>query len=93
MIYRRVFVLPSPLPFARPRALALASNLYLPALAPTLCYLVLPPCVTLSYPKFVFTSSARNLSLHIPTVSPQFLFAGPDLRFVRTQASKLIYPQ
>ena len=45
------------------------------------------------YPKFVFTVSARSLSLHIPTLSPQFLFTGTGLRFVRTQAAKLIYPQ
>ena len=45
------------------------------------------------YPKFVFTGSARGLSFHIPTLSPQFVFTGPDLRFVRTQAANLIYPE
>ena len=47
-----------------------------------------PICV---YPKFLFTGSTR-LSLHIPTLSPQFVFTGPGLWFVRTQAAKLIYP-
>ena len=73
MQLKRVFVFPGPRPFAWPPNLALALNLYLPALAPT--------CV---YPK---------LGLHIPTLSPQFVFTGPGLRFVRTQAAKLIYPQ
>ena len=52
---------------------ALASNLYLPALAPNL-YL----------PQFVFTPnlylpSQPSLILHIPTLSPQFVFTGPGL--------------
>ena len=49
-----------------------------------------PPCV---YLKFVFTGSARCLSLHLLTLSPQFVFTGPGLRFVCTRAAKLIYPQ
>ena len=49
-----------------------------------------PACV---YPKFVFISSARCLSLHIPTLSLQFVFTGPGLRFVCSQAANLIYPQ
>ena len=49
-----------------------------------------PPCV---YPKFAFTGSPRGLSLHIATLSPQFVFTGPGLRFIRTQAAKLVYPQ
>ena len=49
-----------------------------------------PPCV---YPKFVFAGSARCLSLHIPTLPPQFVFTGPGLRFLRTQAAKMIYSQ
>ena len=64
-------------------------------------------CIYQPGPKFVFTNSdpqfaftpnsylpaQPGLSLHIPTLSPQFVFTGPGLWFVRTQAAKLIYPQ
>ena len=51
-----------------------------------------------SDPRFVFTPNLHlpaqpGLSLHIPTLSTQFVFTGPGLWFARTQAAKLIYPQ
>ena len=86
------FLAPGLLLGLRPRSLALAPNLYFYRPWPPSCIYRPwpPPCV---YPKFVFTGSAWGLSLHIPTLSPQFVFTGPGLRFVRTQAAKLIYPQ
>ena len=64
---------------------ALAPNLYLSALAPNLYLPALAPNL--------YLTAQPSLSLHIPTLSPQFVFTGPGLWFVRTQAAKLIYPQ
>ena len=60
----------------------LAPNLYLPALAPNLYLPALAP--NLYLPQFVFTPnlylpSQPSLILHIPTLSPQFVFSGPGL--------------
>ena len=55
---------------------ALAPNFYLPTLASNLYLLVLSQ---------IFISrlwSVRSLSLHMPTLSPQFVFTGPGLRFL-----------
>ena len=94
-----VFVFPALKPFAWPPA----PNLHLPALAPNLCLPALAPNLYLSAlaPNLYLPALAPNLyltaqpslSLHIPTLSPQFVFTGPGLWFVRTQAAKLIYPQ
>ena len=71
---------------SRPPALCWAPG---PRLWPPICIYRpwSPPCV---YLKFVFTDSARGLSLHIPTLFHQFVFTGPGLRFVRTQADPSI---
>ena len=53
---------------------------------------------TSSDPQFGFTPNLHlpvqpGLSLHIPTLSPLFVFTGPGLWSVCTQAAKLIYLQ
>ena len=73
---------------------ALAPNLYLPTLAPNLYLPALAPNLYLpALAPNLYLPAQPGLSLHIPTLSPQFLFTGPGLWFVRTQAAKLIYPQ
>ena len=55
---------------------ALAPKLYLPTLAPNLCLLVLSQI-------FIYRLwSVRSLSFHMPTLSSQFAFTGPSLRFL-----------
>ena len=56
--------------------MALAPNLYLPTLAPNLYLLVLPQIFICRL------RSVRSLSLHMPTLSPQFVFTGSGLRFL-----------
>ena len=98
-LINRVFVFPGPRLFPWTPDLALAPNWYLPALAPNLYFLALAPNLYLpALTQFVFSPNLYlpaqpGLSLHIPTLSPQFVFTGPGLWFVRTQAAKLIYPQ
>ena len=73
---------------------ALAPKLYLPALAPNLHLTALAPNLYLptlaanlylpAWPPIFFYRrwSVRSLGLHIPPLSPQFVFTGPDLRFL-----------
>ena len=56
-----------------------------PALALNLYLLALAPNL--------YLPAQSGLSLHIPTLSPQFVFAGPGLLIVRTQVAMLIYPR
>ena len=73
---------------------ALVPNLYLPTLVPNLYLPTLAPNLYLpALAPNLYLPAQPGLSLHIPTLSPQFLFTGPGLWFVRTQAAKLIYPQ
>ena len=90
----REFVFPGHRPSAWLPALALALYLYLPALAPKLYLPALAPNLYLptlaanlylpAWPQIFFYRrwSVRSLGLHIPTLSPQFVFTGPDLRFL-----------
>ena len=90
----REFVFPGRRPSAWLPALALALNLYLPALAPNLHLTALAPNLYLptlaanlylpAWPQiFIYRPwSVRSLGLHIPTLSPQFVFTGPELRFL-----------
>ena len=69
-------------PGSGPWVPALAPNLYLPALAPNLYLPALAP--NLYLPQFVLTPNLYlpaqpSLILHIPTLSPQFVFTGPGL--------------
>ena len=43
-----------------------------------------PICIYRPWPQFFFYRpwSVRGLGLHIPTLSPQFVFAGPGLRLL-----------
>ena len=72
-VKKRVFVFPEPRPFAWPPTLAPASapNLYLLALAPSFYLTALTPNL--------YLPAQPGLSLHIPTLSPQFVFTGPGL--------------
>ena len=78
---------------SRPQALCLAPGpgpkFHLPTLAPNLCLPALAPNLYLSAvaPNLYLPALAPNLyltaqpslSLHIPTLSPQFVFTGPGL--------------
>ena len=57
-----------------------APNLYLPALAPNLYLPVLVP--NLYLPTLARNFYLPTLVLHIPTLSPQFAFTDPGLRFL-----------
>ena len=58
----------------------LATNLYLPALAPNLYLPALAPNLYLpALAPNLYLPAQPGLSLHIPTLSPQFLFTGPGL--------------
>ena len=81
-VYYRVFVFPSPRPFAWPLALTLASDLspwpwsricINRSLAPICNYQpCLPICIYRPWPTTLL--QVRVLSLHIPTLSSQFVF-------------------
>ena len=64
---------------------ALAPNLYLTALAPNLYLLTLAPNLYLPALARIFIHqswSVRGLGLHLPTLTPQFVFTGHGLRFL-----------
>ena len=72
---------------SRPPALCLAHGpgpqFYLPALAPNLCLPAPAPnlCLPALAPNF-YLPALVSLGLHIPTLSPQFVFTGSDLRLL-----------
>ena len=93
-------------PGPRPRHPTLAPNLYLPALAPTLCLPALAANLYLPVlaPNLYLSALTPTLCLRHYRLSlmPEFAYTDlvspvcicwPCLRFVRTQAAKLIYPQ
>ena len=76
------FPAPGPLlgPRLRPRSPALAPNLYLLALAPNLYLPALAPnFYLLALAPNLYLPAQPGLSLHIPILSPQFVFTGPGL--------------
>ena len=98
LVSKRVFVFPSPRPFAW--SPAPAHNLYLPALAPNLCLpalalnLYLTPLATTLAPNLYLPALAPNFYLPVlvspkPGLTdsniappPQSVFTGPGLRFL-----------
>ena len=67
--------------------LALATNLYLPVLAPNFYLLAL--ALNLYLPALtpnLYLQAQLGLSLHMPTLSHQFVFTGPGPQFVFTSS-------